>query len=100
MALTELQQPVKTDFYSNCRTRVSTWYNVMNNLKAMAEFLARMDADTLNNMGVPATGADEGLRADLVDLRTAVNETLDFYEGTATAQTVVPKDVINKIRGI
>jgi hypothetical protein len=100
MALTELQQPAKSDFYQNCRTRTSTWYNTMNTLKAMAEFLARMDATTLNNMAVPASGSDEGLRADLIDLRAAVNETLDFYEGTATTQTVIPKDVINKIRSM
>ena len=100
MAMTELQQPSKADFYANIRNKASTFYNTMAALKAEAEFLNGMDADTLDNMTVPAAGSDEGLRTDLLQLRTVCNEMVAFFEGAATTQTYVPKDVINKVRNL
>lgn len=90
----------KTDFYQNLRTKISTIYNTMADAKRMSEFLNTMDADTLDNMGVPDAGVDEGLRTALSQLRTALNEFNNFFDGTATTQTYVLKDLINELRYI
>ena len=98
MAQNECQQMAKLDFYANLRNFLSSLYGTMQKAEKAAEFLNTMDADTLDNMGVPASGSDDGLRNALVDCRTALNELRDFYSGTATTQTRVMKDVINDLR--
>lgn len=101
MPLTELQRPTKEDFYKNMRNNATAIYQIMNStIRRMTEFLALVDSDTLDDMGVPAAGSDDGLRTDLVNFRTAFNEFLDFWDGTATTQTVVPKTIVNKIRNM
>lgn len=96
MAQTEIQQMPKADFYANLRNKVSTLYNTMADLKRAAEYLATVDAATADAMQIPAGQ----IRTDLNDVRTAINELVDFFEGTDNTQTVVPKTVINKIRYI
>ena len=99
MAMTEMQQPSdKADFYRTLRGRASAFYDAVNILQRTSEFLNLMDATTLNNMGVPASGADEGLRQDLVNFRLVCNELIGFYNGTSTTRTNVPLTVVNKIR--
>ena len=95
MALTELQQPGKNDFYANMRNRAATLYNTIQQAKGDVEFLERMDPDTLTNMGIPNV---ENLWIDLADYRTMLEELVNFVEGTANIQTVVPTTVLNKIR--
>ena len=67
----------------------------MAGLKRASEFLNSMDATTASSMTIPAQTA-----TDISDLRMAINEILDFYEGSATSQTKVLKDQINKLRYI
>ena len=57
-----------------------------------------MDGATLDAIGIPVSGSDEGLRSDLVTLRTMCNELVSTYNGTALTQTVVPATLINKLR--
>jgi len=98
MAQNECQRMDKTEFYQKLRNLLSTIYNLMNTADRGAEFLNTMDSDTLDTMGVPAVGADEGLRTTLSQCRTALNEFRDFYDGTATTQTQTLKTTINKLR--
>lgn len=95
MAQNECQQMTLTDFYQNLRNLLSTTYNTMNNLQRAAEFMASMDVATADAMTMDTT-----TRAVVADCRTAINELLDFYDGTAQSQTVVLKDVINQLRYI
>ena len=100
MALTELKRPTKDEFYSRVRQKTDNLYGTMTIIKRLSEDLAQMDGDTLDAMGVPVGGSDNGLRTDLVNLRTMCDELVAFFEGTGTAQTVVPKSVVNELRQI
>ena len=95
MPLSELQQPLKSDFYAKVRNKATTYHNTIRSLVSDKEFLALMDQNTITNMGIP-----DDVRDDLIGFRTAINESTDFYEGTSTTQTVVPKDIINRLRNL
>jgi len=94
MALTELQLPNKTVFYNNLQNVASNMKNLMSQWEYTAEFLADMGIADLDAMEI-ATG---DVRTDLVDFRVAINEMIAFFNGTATTQTKVPKDVVDRIR--
>ena len=100
MAQNECQLMAKDNFYQSLRNDLSTVYNTMQRLERIAEFINTMDADTLDQMSVPAVDLDEGLRATLVECRTAINEFLAYYKGESNVQTKIFKDVINKLRYI
>jgi len=93
MPQNECQQMLKTDFYQSLRNKLSTLYNILSDLQRVSEFLNTMDAATATNMGMDATTT-----TDVSNLRTAITEMMDFYEGTATPQTRVLKDQVNKLR--
>ena len=95
MAQNECQQMLKPDFYANLRNQISTIYNHMSALKRLSEFLSSMDQDTATAMTISSE-----VQTDMNNLRTAITELLDFYEGTATSQTKVLKGEINKLRYI
>ena len=95
MAQNACQQMPLNDFYANLRNLISTTYNNMRNLERASEFLASMDAQTATNMGMDNTTRDV-----IAELRTAINETLDFYDGTSASQTKVLKTIINQLRYI
>ncbi len=95
MAQNECQQMPLADFYANLRNIISSMYNTMQKLERAQEFLGSMDATTATNMGMQVQARD-----DVSNLRTAINEMMDFYDGTATARTKVLKDEINKLRYI
>jgi hypothetical protein len=95
MAQNECQQMDKTGFYQSLRNQLSTMYNNMMALQRASEFLNTMDSETATNMTMQAQTS-----IDVSDLRTAINEMLAFYNGSATSQTKVLKDQINKLRYI
>jgi len=70
--------------------------NLINQWKDIAEFIGFVETADLDAMGVP-TGT---LRSDLANFRTAMNELIAFFNGTSTSQTVVPSDVVDKIRSM
>lgn len=100
MALTELKQPTKVDFYATMKNAMSTLRNTMFQLERLSEDLALMDAATLDSMGLPASGSDNGLRSALADARTMCNEMIGFFNGSSTTQTAVPKTIVNKLRSM
>ena len=89
------QQMPLAEFYSLLRNKISSFYNVTNELKRASEFLNTMDTQTATNMTM-----DDTTRDDIAALRTAINEILNFYDGTSTSSSVVLKDQINKLRYI
>ena len=96
MSLTELQLPKKERFYGRLQSAATQMDNLMKQWENLAEFIGMVDTDDLDSMGV-ATGQ---VRTDLVDFRTVLNETIAFFNGTSTAQTRVPADIIDKIRSM
>ena len=94
MALTELQRPDKATLYNEIQHAASTMNSIMNNWRDIAEFINRIDAADLDAIGVPAGQ----VRTDLVDFRLAMEELTAFFDGTSTAQTNVPADIVDKIR--
>lgn len=96
MALTELQLPPKASFYGRLQSAATQMDNLMKQWENLAEFIGMVDAADLDSMGV-ATGQ---VRTDLVDFKTVLNETIDFFNGTSTTQTKVPADIVDKIRSM
>jgi len=96
MALTELQLPVKVNFYAKIQAAATEMDRLMDRWKNLSIFLARMQAVDLDAMSV-ATGE---VRTDLVEFRTAIDEMLSLYAGNDVAPTNTPKDVIIKIRSM
>ena len=94
MALTELQLPTKDEFYRNLRRAATSMNDLISQWKDLAEFIGDTESVDLDAMAVPA-GA---IRTDMVAFRTVLTEVVAFMEGTSTAQTEVPADVIDKIR--
>ena len=95
MAQNECQQMPKADFYANLRNLLARYYNIMQDLEEASEFLASLDVTTATNMGIPSD-----VQTVLGHLRTAMNESLDFYDGTAQTQTQVLKTRINQLKYI
>jgi len=94
MALTELQLPNKTVFYTNLQNIATNMKHLMSQWEYASEFLEKLDTSDLDNMGVP-TGS---IRTDLIDFRTSINEMIAFFDGTATTQTHAPKTIVDKMR--
>lgn len=94
MALTELQLPTKALFYSELQEAATQINRLMHVWRDLAEFISKVETADLDTMVIPA-GA---VRTDLGDFRTSIEELIAFFDGTSTTQTVVPADVIDKIR--
>ena len=95
MALTELQLPTKETFYSNLQAEATNIKDAMNRLRDMADFLVNVDTADLTAMDVPDIG---DIRQDMVDFRIAINDLVNFFNGTSLTQTKVPEAVIDMIR--
>jgi len=95
MAQNACQQMSLAEFYMSLRALITKVYDSNQKLVRASEFLASMDAATATNMGI-----DTITRDVIADLRIAINESLDFYDGTATSRTKILKDQINKLRYI
>ena len=94
MALTELQLPTKTSFYSRLQNAATEMDEIMRRWQAQSEFIANVDTDDLNAMGVAAGQ----VRTDLVNFRIAMEELVDFYNGSAVTATNNPADMVDLIR--
>lgn len=92
MAMNQLQQPEKTIFYQEMRNHMSSLNRQMTHIKELCEYLDNMDATTLDNMSVPASGADEGLRADLLAIRTQLTNLVTYFETNV-------EEIVNRLRG-
>jgi len=95
MALTELQLPNKETFYSNLQAEATNIKDAMNRLRDMADFLVNVDNTDLTTMTVPNTGT---IRENMVDFRIAINDLVNFFDGTSLTQVKVPEEVIDLIR--
>jgi len=93
MAQNECQQMGLQEFYTTLRNLCNNVYNTMTLLEKSSEFLESMDVDTAAAMGMDTT-----TRNVIADFRTAMNESLAFYEGTAQTQTKVLKTIVNQLR--
>ena len=101
MAMTEIQRPTSAaNLYHELQNIGTEIDNIMARLRDARTYLDRIAAADLDAMGVPGTGATGPEREDLVALRTAVRELVDFYDGTATTQTEPPEDVFERVRRI
>jgi len=94
MALTEIQLPTKQLLYDNLQEAATQMNKLMTAWRDLAEFIGRIDTSDLDAITVPV-GQE---RTDLNNFRTAINEFLAFYDGTAQTQTVVLGDVVDLIR--
>ena len=94
MALTELQLPVKEDFYRRIRNEATQINESINRWKSVSEFINLVQTADLDAMGVPAGQ----LRTDLVEFRTMLDEIVSFLAGTPTTVTNNPTDVLLKLR--
>jgi hypothetical protein len=94
MALTEIQLPTKQLLYDNLQEAATQMNRLMGDWRDLAEFIGNIDTADLDILAVPA-GQE---RTDLVNFRTAINEFLAFYDGTAQTQTVIPGNVVDLIR--
>ena len=97
MALTEIQLPIKDNFYARLQDAANKLNKIIDEYTNIAEFISRMDSADLDAMGV-ATGQT---RTDLVAFRTAIEDILSLWEGNAvSAPTISPQEAINRIRWI
>ena len=94
MALTELQQPTKSECFSNLQSIATSMQRLMDEWRNAADFIEDVDSTDLDSMGV----ASGQVRTDLANFRIVINEMHDFFTGNATTQTNVPKTVVDKIR--
>ena len=94
MALTEIQLPTKDEFYNNISSAATNMNGLMHQWQDLAQFIASAGIEDLDAMGIP-TGT---IRTDIVNFRTVLNEMAEFFNGTSTTQTVIPSDVVDKIR--
>lgn len=79
MALNEVQEMTKEDFYHNLRTVATEVSRYGIRWDEMAEFLERMDGTDLTNMGVPSN-----LTTLIVDYRTALQAVRDVIIANET----------------
>lgn len=96
MALTELQRPTKVLFYSELQEAATQMNRLMNTWRDLAEFIGMVETADLDAM-LP-DGVHPDVRPDLIEFRSALTELIDFFDGTSTTQTVVPGDIVDKIR--
>jgi len=94
MALTELQQPTKDEFYGNLQAAAGELIRIMTKLEHVYEFIDDVDVDTLNNMGVPA-GV---VRIDMDNFRNVLSEFVSLWNNNAVAPANNPQEMIDKIR--
>lgn len=94
MALTELQLPTKSNFYSNIQAAASEMDSIMSRWQNMVDFLATMDTSDLDAMGVAAGQ----VRTDLVDFRVAANNIVQLYYGSAVTPPKNPSNIMDRIR--
>jgi hypothetical protein len=97
MALTEIQLPIKANFYAKLQDAANKLDKTMEEYRRIQEFIGRMDHTDLDAMGVPEGQA----RTDLMAFRDAINELLSLWEGNAVAQPdIAPCEAIDRIRWI
>ena len=96
MALSELQLPMKANFYGRLQSAANKMNNIMRDWSELAEFIERVDTADLDAIGVPAGD----VRTDLVEFRNVMQEVVAFFKGTSTIQTQIPETVVDKIRSM
>jgi len=97
MALTELQLPIKSNFYAKLQDAANKLDKVMVEYDRISEFIGRIDTDDLDAMGVAAGQ----VRTDLVGFRTAIDQMLSLWNGNAVSEpSVAPAEAIDRIRWI
>lgn len=97
MALTEIQLPLKSNFYAKLQDAANKLDKIMDEYKRISEFIDRMDPSDLDEMGV-ATGQ---ARTDLNLFKTAIMQILLLWDGNAVAEPgIAPSEAIDRIRWI
>jgi len=97
MALTEIQLPIKDNFYAKLQDAANKLDKMMDEYRRIQEFISRMDTVDLDAMGV-AVGQT---RTDLIAFKDAINQMLLLWNGNAVAApTIAPSEAIDRIRWI
>lgn len=94
MALTELQLPNKVDFYNQIQSLAGEMESRMLRWEQASEFLANVDTNDLDNMGVAAGQ----IRSDLADFRAALDDIVSVYRGNAVTPAKDPSLVMDRVR--
>lgn len=96
MALTELQLPVKANFYNDIKQIASEVSRYMTRWKLVSDFIADVDTGDLDAMAVAAGQ----VRTDLINFRDALAEIVSLYEGNSVTPTNNPTTVVDSVRGM
>jgi len=97
MALTEIQLPIKDNFYAKLQDAANKLDKMMDEYRRIQEFISRMDTADLDAMGV-AIGQ---VRTDLMAFKDAIGQILSLWDGNAVAQpAIAPSEAIDRIRWI
>jgi hypothetical protein len=96
MALTELQLPLKNQFYSNLQSAANKMNSLMHTWADLSEFIGLVQTADLDAMGIPSGQ----VRTDLTNFRQALQDMLSLWEGNPVTPTNSPSDVIDKIRSM
>ena len=95
MALTELQQPTKADFYRDLQGMAGEIQSRMQRWEWAADFLDNMGTEELDALGVPNTGT---IRADIVKFRTMLRDIRALFNNETVTPTNDPKVVCESVR--
>jgi hypothetical protein len=97
MALTEIQLPIKQNFYAKLQDAANKLDKTMEEYRRIQEFIGRMGTTDLDAMGVAAGQA----RTDLIAFKDAINQMLSLWDGNAVAAPeIAPSEAIDRIRWI
>lgn len=97
MALTEIQLPIKDNFYAKIQDAANKLDKMMDEYRRIQEFISRMDTADLDAIGV-ATGQT---RTDLIAFKDAIQHLLSLWDGNAVPEpAIAPAEVIDRIRWI
>lgn len=94
MAQTEIQLPVKAEFYRDIRSIANEISLRMLRWKEASDFINTLTTADLDAMGVPLGQ----VRTDLVDLKNVLNELVAYYNGGTVAPAKNPDSIIDKLR--
>jgi len=94
MALTELQRPDKQMFFNDMRRIADEKSRHMASWEMAADFINDVGSADLTAMGIDDAGSISAMQ----DLKTAVNDVIAVFNGSAVTPTKNPNEVVDKIR--
>lgn len=93
--LNQINKPTFEEFKNVIQQSASQLNSIFHAVADNVEFLNQITTvPELESIGITEAEA----QVALADYRTALNELNAFFNGTGTAQTIVPADIVDKIR--